>query len=278
MKKLYALLLCALAALSLCFPVLGEATPVPAIDYSQFPRIPVGGKNVEVIPGERYILDVPDPSLYEWESSNPDVATIWDNGTFIPFGAGKTTLTGTPKEAGGETVKASISVTIPYVSSTDIVIDTPEGEELITCFGSGIITTNYTGDNCFRTEDVDNDLILSETIRILPEKEGKGAIVYRINGRKTIKVNITVTASAFMSEEERNRILEQAGENARMATVTKGVNLRAEATSDSARVGHADQGEQLVVTQAYYTDKWHQILYDGALCYVSANYVTLDEE
>lgn len=57
-----------------------------------------------------------------------------------------------------------------------------------------------------------------------------------------------------------------------IAKVTKGVNLRAEPNSDSARVGFADAGEELLVTAPYFTEKWHQINYNGQICYVSAKY------
>lgn len=60
------------------------------------------------------------------------------------------------------------------------------------------------------------------------------------------------------------------------ATVTKGVNIRAEANANSEKVGSAKPGDRLTVLQAYYTSKWHQILYNGEVCYVSANYVKLN--
>lgn len=56
------------------------------------------------------------------------------------------------------------------------------------------------------------------------------------------------------------------------AKVKSGVNIRSDATADSEKVGHASQGEMLIVTQEYYAPKWHQILYDGEIRYVSANY------
>ena len=56
------------------------------------------------------------------------------------------------------------------------------------------------------------------------------------------------------------------------AKVKSGVNIRSDATADSEKVSHASQGEMLIVTQEYYNPKWHQILYDGEVRYVSANY------
>ena len=65
-------------------------------------------------------------------------------------------------------------------------------------------------------------------------------------------------------------------EDSTVAIVTKGVNIRAEANSSSKKVGSAKPGDRLTVLQPYYTDKWHQILYNGEVCYVSANYVKLN--
>lgn len=70
-----------------------------------------------------------------------------------------------------------------------------------------------------------------------------------------------------------NGILTEDGST--IAIVTKGVNIRAEASSSSEKIGSAKPGERLTVLQAYYTQKWHQILYNGEVCYVSANYVKL---
>lgn len=60
-----------------------------------------------------------------------------------------------------------------------------------------------------------------------------------------------------------------------IAMVTKGVNIRAKDTSDSDKVGHAAAGDELVVTQPYCSEKWHQIEYEGQTAYVSANYCEL---
>lgn len=60
-----------------------------------------------------------------------------------------------------------------------------------------------------------------------------------------------------------------------VARVTRGVNIRAEASAESEKAGSAKQGEKLMVTKEYYAPKWHQILYNGELRYVSANYTEL---
>lgn len=64
-------------------------------------------------------------------------------------------------------------------------------------------------------------------------------------------------------------------EGSETAVVKKGVNIRSEASTSSTRVGSAKAGEKLVVTHANYIDGWHQILYKGKTCYVSAKYVKL---
>ena len=58
--------------------------------------------------------------------------------------------------------------------------------------------------------------------------------------------------------------------------VKKGVNIRKKPTADSTKMGTAQQGDRLIVTDAYYTGKWHQINYNGEICYVSANYCDLE--
>lgn len=244
--------------------------------YARCQKLPADAKSAAPIPGERYVVDLEDPTQYEWSSSNSDVVTIFDNGTFVSMKSGKATITGKPKDGSGNTIKIALTVNIPYVSSKDIVIDSPEGAELITYLGSGIIMTSYTGDDCFKTEEIDSTSLANRE-RILPVKEGKGSIVYEINFKKKIKVNITVKKSAMMTEDERVALAEKA-ENAQEAIVTKGVNIRSDATSDSAKIGYANSGDHLVVTQAFYSSKWHQILYNGQTGYVSAKYVNINME
>lgn len=62
-----------------------------------------------------------------------------------------------------------------------------------------------------------------------------------------------------------------------IATVKKGVNIRQEPNADSTKMGAAAQGDQLTVTHPFYTEKWHQIDFNGETCYVSANYCELSE-
>ena len=256
----------------LCFALSYAAAEENQTIYDKCEKISAETKSAELIPSTRYVVDVEDPTAYTWSTSNEDVIPVFENGTFYSLNAGKATLTGKAKD-GSKTIKISLSVSIPYVSSKDIVVDSPEGAELIAYLGSGFITTSYTGDDCFAVEQIGDSF--SSKYKILPKKPGKGAIVYEINFKKRIKVNITVTKSAMITEEERQAIMKNAGQNAKIGIVTKGVNIRAEATSESSRVGSAKAGEELVITQEYYTEKWHQILYEGELCYVSAKYVKI---
>jgi len=62
-----------------------------------------------------------------------------------------------------------------------------------------------------------------------------------------------------------------------IATVKKGVNIRQEPNADSQKMGAAAQGDRLMVTHPFYTEKWHQIDFNGETCYVSANYCELSE-
>ena len=78
-----------------------------------------------------------------------------------------------------------------------------------------------------------------------------------------------------MSEEERQALIEKAGENAKIVIAGKNVNVRADASADADKVGSIKAGEEVIVTQPYYTEKWHQILYDGELCYASASYLVI---
>ena len=58
--------------------------------------------------------------------------------------------------------------------------------------------------------------------------------------------------------------------------VKKGVNVRSGPTSESKKLGSASAGIRLIVTIPYYTEKWHQISFEGSIGYVSANYIELE--
>lgn len=68
----------------------------------------------------------------------------------------------------------------------------------------------------------------------------------------------------------------EAEKSAQIGTVKKSVNLRAEPNADSKKVGALDSGEQVEVLTPYASGNWHKILYDGIICYVSANYIELE--
>lgn len=57
--------------------------------------------------------------------------------------------------------------------------------------------------------------------------------------------------------------------------VQQDVNVRAEPSLKSKKLGKANKGETYKVTQAYANGAWHQIEYNGAVGYVSSNYMIL---
>lgn len=268
MKRIVALFLLAFALLPVHVMAENEIDPKDCIPF------PDDCKKADVAATALYAVDVPDPQNYEW-SSNVEALHVTEDGVFS-LSLGKGTLTGVPKDGKGETIKISLSAPTPYFSSKNIVVDSPEGKELIVETGSGFIMVGRNGDDCFTSEEIEGRKYgLADAYRIMPKKEGKGAIVYTINMNKQYKINITVKKSALMSEEERQALLEKAGENARIVIAEKNVNVRTDASADADKVGSIKAGDEVIVTQPYYTEKWHQILYDGELCYVSAKYLEI---
>lgn len=64
-----------------------------------------------------------------------------------------------------------------------------------------------------------------------------------------------------------------------IARITKNVNIRAENTADSKKLGSGNPGDEFIVLNAYFNgSNWHQILFKGAVAYVSANYCELKTE
>lgn len=268
MKRIVALFLLAFALLPVRVTAENEIDPKDCIPF------PADCKKAEVAATALYAVDVPDPQSYDW-SSSAEALHVTEDGVFSLF-MGKGTLTGVPKGGEGETIKISLSAPVPYFSSKNIVVDSSEGEELIVETGSGFITVGRSGDDCFTSEEIEGRKYgLADAYRIMPKKEGKGAIIYTINMSKQYKINITVKKSALMSEEERQALIEKAGENAKIVIAGKNVNVRADASADADKVGSIKAGDEVIVTQPYYTKKWHQILYDGELCYVSASYLNV---
>ena len=268
MKRIVALLALMLAILPIHVTAENEIDPKDCIPF------PADCKKADVAATALYAVDVPEPESYEW-SSNSEALHVTEEGVFSLF-MGKGTLTGVPKDGSGKTIKISVSAPIPFFSSKNIVVDSPEGEELLVRTGGGFIMVGTSGDDCFTSEEIEGRKYgFADAYRIMPKKEGKGAIIYTINMSKQYKINITVKKSALMSEEERQALIEKAGENAKIVIAGKNVNVRADASADADKVGSIKAGEEVIVTQPYYTEKWHQILYDGELCYASASYLVI---
>lgn len=268
MKRIVALLALMFAILPIHVTAENEIDPKDCIPF------PADCKKADVAVAALYAVDVPNPQNYEWSSNTEDLH-FTEDGVFSLLGE-KGTLTGVPKDGSGKTIKISVSAPIPFFSSKNIVVDSPEGEELLVRTGGGFIMVSTSGDDCFTSEEIEGRKYgFADAYRIMPKKEGKGSIVYTINMSKKYKINITVKKSALMSEEERQALIEKAGENAKIVIAGKNVNVRADASSDAEKVGSIKAGDEVIVTQPYYTKKWHQILYDGELCYVSASYLVI---
>ncbi len=64
-----------------------------------------------------------------------------------------------------------------------------------------------------------------------------------------------------------------------IARITKNVNIRAENSAKSKKLGSGNPGDEFVVLNAYFNgSNWHQILFKGDVAYVSANYCELKTE
>ncbi|MBQ8617612.1 MAG: SH3 domain-containing protein [Clostridia bacterium] len=57
---------------------------------------------------------------------------------------------------------------------------------------------------------------------------------------------------------------------------SKGVNLRSAPDSSSEKVGYLRKGEKVSVLKLDYVKNWHQISYDGIICFVSAKYIDIE--
>lgn len=156
---------------------------------------------------------------------------------------------------------------VPYVSSKNIIIDSPDGVDFYTYFGSGIIMSGISGD-CFKMVDCDDEPIVDH-YKLMPVKSGKGKIEYVINMKNKIVVNVTVKDSAFSS------VAPADSSGMSFVRAIKGVNIRESASTSSAKVGSIKKGEKLPLIEANCKDGWHQVEYKGKACYVSAQYVEL---
>lgn len=62
-----------------------------------------------------------------------------------------------------------------------------------------------------------------------------------------------------------------------IAYASKTVNVREAPDADSKKLGFVPKDEKILVLQPNYTDKWHQVLFDGQIGYVSAKLCRLTE-
>lgn len=194
MKRIVALFLLAFALLPVHVTAESEIDPEDCIPF------PADCKKADVAATALYAVDVPDPQSYDW-SSSAEALHVTEDGVFSLF-LGKGTLTGVPKDGKGETIKISLSAPDTYFSSKDIVIDSPDGEDLYILLdinsGSHFCTVGTQGDRCFTYDSINERKYgICEAYHIAPVSEGKGAIVYTIDNSKQYKINITVKESAI---------------------------------------------------------------------------------
>ena len=57
----------------------------------------------------------------------------------------------------------------------------------------------------------------------------------------------------------------------------KTANVREEPSTESKIVGKAMQDEKIIITKPFIIEKWHQVMFNGEICYISANYCILQE-
>ncbi len=194
MKRIVALLALMLAILPIHVTAENEIDPKDCIPF------PADCKKADVAATALYAVDVPAPQNYDW-SSNAEALHVTEEGVFSLF-MGKGTLTGVPKDGKGETIKISLSAPDTYFSSKDIVIDSPDGEDLYMLLGinsgSHFCTVSTQGDQCFTYDSINERKYgICEAYHIAPVSEGKGAIVYTVDNSKQYKINITVKESAI---------------------------------------------------------------------------------
>lgn len=194
MKRIVALFLLAFALLPVHVTAENEINPKDCIPF------PADCKKADVAATALYAVDVPDPQSYDW-SSSAEALHVTEDGVFSLF-TGKGTLTGVPKDGKGETIKISLSAPDTYFSSKDIVIDSPDGEDLYMLLdansGSHFCIVSTQDDQCFTYDSINERKYgICEAYHIAPISEGKGAIVYTVDNSKQYKINITVKKSAI---------------------------------------------------------------------------------
>lgn len=144
----------------------------------------------------------------QWESQDPLVAHVSDDGTIRGSGFGKTVVTGTAKDGSKKAVKINVNVPIVYTSGDEIIIDTPKGKQLTYSFtsvnGFNMYSVGTKGD-CFDYNVLSDSDGFSDdfsVVNIVPKKVGKGSMIFIRNGRVAKKVNIKVLDSAIEKEQE----------------------------------------------------------------------------
>lgn len=194
MKRIVALLTLMFAILPIHVTAENEINPKDCIPF------PADCKKADVAATALYAVDVPDPQSYDW-SSSAEALHVTEDGVFSLF-TGKGALTGVPKDGKGETIKISLSAPDTYFSSKDIVIDSPDGEDLYMLLGvnsgSHFCIVSTQDDQCFTYDSINERKYgICEAYHIAPVSEGKGAIVYTVDNSKQYKINITVKKSAI---------------------------------------------------------------------------------
>jgi hypothetical protein len=194
MKRIVALLALMFALLPMYVIAENKIDPKDCIPF------PADCKKADVAATALYAVDVPDPQSYDW-SSSAEALHVTEDGVFSLF-LGKGTLTGVPKDGKGETIKISLSAPDTYFSSKDIVIDSPDGEDLYMLLsansGSHFCIVSTQGDQCFTYDRINERKYgICEAYHIAPVSEGKGSIIYTIDNSKQYKINITVKESAI---------------------------------------------------------------------------------
>lgn len=72
---------------------------------------------------------------------------------------------------------------------------------------------------------------------------------------------------------------DEASDTQNVARITKNVNIRAKNTAESTKLGNGKVGDEFIVLTPYFDGStWHQILFNGEVAYVSANYCELITE
>lgn len=248
--------------------------------FSDIPLIVENGGEVTLCAHTTYLPEIiMEPGSepvkgWRWTSSNTDVASFCTIDSFITLGLGEATLTGEAIDGSGAKAKFKVSVPKVYTSADRITVTSPEGVVFSYISNTnGYTYTDTTGD-CFYTESMD-DINGASTFRIVPVKVGTGSFYIENNGKRIKTVKIEVKKSAL--ETSSGVAPEASVDGAVIATVKKGVNIRQEPNADSQKMGAAAQGDRLTVTHPFYTEKWHQIDFNGETCYVSANYCELSE-